>query len=116
MGDGLSGRAQRLRPVPVAAFGAVVVALLLIWPISSTVGGGDHATPRFCGNAFSVDVSRWHNPQGEPPYQYLAYQDCTTEQVKRVALAVCVLAAALLGVTVFWSREQWRPDPAKPPH
>ncbi|MFC3384893.1 hypothetical protein [Couchioplanes azureus] len=81
------------------------MALLLIWPISSGVGGGDHPTPRFCGNAFVVDVSRWSNPPGEPPYQFLAYQDCAAKQVTHVALAVGVLAGTLLGVTVLRRRK-----------
>ncbi|OJF14018.1 hypothetical protein [Couchioplanes caeruleus] len=96
----------------MAAIGVALVALLLIWPIGIRTGGGDHATPRICGNAFAGDVSQWHN-DGDGPYRDLAYQACTTRRVDQVAMAVGVLAATVLGVTVLLARARRPTDPAE---
>ena len=94
-------RMRWLGPVQVAAAGAAVVALLLIWPIQ--IRAGDHET-NSCGNALSADLSRWRN-NADGPYRDQAHRACTTRRVDRVALAVGVLAVVVLGVTALQGRD-----------
>lgn len=84
-------------PVPVAALGLVVVTVLLITPVE--IGPGNHGTDS-CGNAFAADLSRWQN-SSDGPYLDMASRACSTKRIDQIALAVWVLAATVLGVTVL---------------
>lgn len=90
-------------PARVALLGTVVVVLLLILPIR-TLGPGDHEQMS-CGNALMLNLDRWRNvPDGGNHYFEVAYRNCTSERVDRIALAVGMVSATVLIVTVMAAR------------
>ncbi|MGC9665362.1 hypothetical protein ACNTMW_02265 [Planosporangium sp. 12N6] len=92
-------------PSWVALLGTVVVAILLILPVS-TFGPGDHEK-KSCGNALKLDLDQWRRP-GAQEYWDSAYRACTSERVDRVAQAVGVESVTVLIVTVMAARTRRR--------
>jgi hypothetical protein len=87
----------------VAVAGLAVVAFLLLWPIS-TLGPGDHET-KSCGNALSLDLSRWRVPS-DGDYWERAYRACTTQRVDRLAECVAVVSLTALLTLVLALRSR----------
>jgi hypothetical protein len=89
----------------VALLGTVVVVLLLTLPIR-TFGPGDHEE-QSCGNALTLDLDRWRDTT-DGDYWDGAFQDCTTQRIDRVAIAVGAVSVTvlILAVMAAWRRRR----------
>jgi hypothetical protein len=98
-----------LSPLRVALLGVVVVALLLLLPIS-VPEPGDHDAMAGCGNALEVDVVPPVGLEGSEYHFYWAemFERCTTARITRIAQAVGVVSVTLLVMAFMATRMQRR--------
>ncbi|HYN94848.1 MAG TPA: hypothetical protein VES42_13445 [Pilimelia sp.] len=95
-----------LNPFRVALLGAVVVALLLVLPISIR-RPGDHESMS-CGNALHLDLGQPRDYAGERDAWARAHRACTTGRITRVAQSVGAVSATLLVITAVSARTRRR--------
>jgi hypothetical protein len=87
-----------------AVGGALVVTLLLLFPIR-TFAPGDHEKTG-CGNALSIDLRSWPGGRDEESRRYFeaAFRSCTSQRVDRLAQSVAVVSLTVVLVTLLSRR------------
>lgn len=100
-------------PVRVAVLATLVVALLLVLPIS-TFAPGDHEKMS-CGNTLELNLRPWLGVPGSPDdpsgkaYWEQAYRSCNSQRIDRLVASVAVITFTGLTVTILTTRTRRRP-------
>lgn len=101
----MRGSATSVAPFLTALLGAIVVLLLLSWPIR--IGPGDHEANKSCGTAWSINVTQWRNtPDGD--YYDQAWRSCSGKRADRTTQAVAAGSVILLAVAFLGMRARRR--------
>lgn len=100
-----------MTPSRVALLGAIVVVLLLLFPIEIRVAGNHEGTT--CGNTLAMDLDRWVD-SADGPYRERAFQSCTAKRIDRIGQAVGVTALTVLAVTLLITRDRRRSGAERP--